>query len=260
MKKLGIIGVGVVGSAVKRFYKEKGYEVLAHDKDPKRNECTFEELKKCEVAFVSVPTLTKENGNQDLLPLIEVLHNLEKIKFKGIIVHKCTVVPGTTSWFAKEHPKLRIVHCPEFLTEANAYSDFKNAKAVLLSGHPGDVAIVSDMMDHTVIHTFDDYESTEIAKYLHNCFLSVKVSFMNEIFDVCKAYGSDYDAVVAAVSYMEGIGTGHLKVPGPDGKRGWGGMCFPKDTRAFINAMSVKGLWLETLAGAMKTNRKVRGE
>lgn len=260
MKPIGVVGVGMVGTAVKRYYESKGYEVLGYDKDPRRSTCTFADLKRCDTLFVSVPTLTKQNGNQDLLPLIEVFHALEKLKFKGIIVHKCTVVPGTTRWFANQHPRLRIVHCPEFLTERNAFEDFKNAKAVMLSGDVNDVAMLADLMDGKVIHEFDDYESTEIAKYVHNCFLAVKVSFMNEIYDVCKAHSIEYEAMIQAVTWMGGIGSGHLKVPGPDGKRGWGGACFPKDTSAFINAMSVKGHWLETLAGAIKTNRKVRGE
>lgn len=261
MKNIGVIGCGVVGSAVKQFYNDKGYLVRGYDKDLTKTDVRYiDDLRDCEVLFVSVPTLTMNSGLQDLGPFSDVMANLSRMKFKGIIVHKCTVVPGTTKKFQVQYPKLRIVHCPEFLTEKNAYNDFKNAKAVLLSGHPGDVAIVSDMMDHKVIHTFEEFESTEIAKYLHNCFLATKVSFMNEMFDVCKAFMVDYEPVAQAVSWMGGIGEGHLKVPGPDGKRGWGGMCFPKDTRALINAMSTRGLWMETLAGAMKTNKKVREE
>lgn len=259
--KLGIIGCGVVGSAIRTYYVDKGHTVLVYDKDRSRTGVRYvEDLIDCEIIFVSVPTLTLDNGNQNLSAFSEVLGNLNRMKFKGIIVHKCTVVPGTTKKMASQYPKLRIVHCPEFLTEANAALDYKNSKVVLLSGHPGDMNVVSDFMNRPATHCFSEYESTEIAKYLHNCFLAVKVSFMNEMYDACKAFGVDYDPVVAAVSFLGGIGTGHLKVPGPDGKRGWGGMCFPKDTRAFVNVLSVRGIWPETLAGAMKTNKKVRDE
>jgi UDPglucose 6-dehydrogenase len=258
--KIGVCGVGVVGGAIKRYYKEKGFDVRGYDRDPDRSDCTFEDLKKCDVVFVSVPTLTNSNGSQALMPFLTVMQNFDAIKFKGIIVHKCTVIPGTTKYFASQYPKLRIVHCPEFLTEANAFNDFKNAIAVMLSGHPGDVAIVSDILEGKIIHTFDDYESTEIAKYVHNCFLATKVSFMNEMFDVCKHFNVEYEPMIKAVSWMGGIGQGHLKVPGPDGLRGWGGMCFVKDTQAFINAMAINNIWLEVLAGAIKTNKKVRGE
>lgn len=257
---IGIIGVGVVGSAIKKYYTEKGYDVLAYDRDPTRSTHDFIELQHCALIFVSVPTLTLDNGNQDLMPLLTVIQNLNTMRYKGVIVHKCTVVPGTTRYFQKEYPKLRIVHCPEFLTEANAYFDYKNANSVLLSGKDADCKLVATVVGDKVVHLFSEYESTEIAKYLHNCFLATKVSFMNEMFDVCRHFGVEYKEVVDAVMWLGGIGDSHLKVPGPDGKRGWGGMCFPKDTRAFINTMSLKGVWLETLAGAIKTNKKVRGE
>lgn len=260
MKKVGVIGVGVVGGAIKKYYEHRGYDVLAYDRDPARSSHPFEDLKECEIIFVSVPTLTLDNGNQDLMPLMTVLQNLSAMKYAGVIVHKCTVVPGTTRYFQTEYPKLRIVHSPEFLTERNAESDYRMASAILLSGSEGNCLHVATFIGDKVIHYFKDYESTEIAKYLHNCFLATKVSFMNEMFDVCKHFGVEYAPLVDAVMWLGGIGDSHLAVPGPDGKRGWGGMCFPKDTRAFINIMSMKGIWLETLAGAIKANKKVRDE
>jgi UDPglucose 6-dehydrogenase len=259
--KIGIIGVGVVGSAIRRYYAEKGgFEVLAYDRDPARSTHAFDELKDCSIIFVSVPTLTKDNGSQDLMPLMTVIQNLSTMKYRGVVVHKCTVVPGTTRFFQSQYPKIRLVHCPEFLTERNAFNDYKHAGAVMLSGYPGDTDFVSEIMDHTVVHAYPEFETTEIAKYVHNCFLATKVSFFNEMLDVCRHFGVSYDEMIDGLKWMGGIGTGHLKVPGPDGKRGFGGMCFPKDTQAFINHMSTKGIWLEVLAGAIKVNKKVRGE
>lgn len=258
--KIGIVGNGVVGGAIMQFYAQKNHQVFAYDKDPLKSHYPFEKLKDCDAIFVSVPTLTMDNGNQDLMPLLTTIQNLNQMKFKGLIIHKCTVVPGTTRYLQTEFKNLRILHCPEFLTERNSKDDYKNAKAVLLSGADDDRKECVKLFGDKVIHEFRDYESTEIAKYMHNCFLATKVSFFNEMFDVCKHYSVGYASIISALEWMGGIGHSHMQVPGPDGKRGWGGMCFPKDTRAFVNVLTKHGIWPETLAGAIKTNRKVRNE
>lgn len=257
IRKIGVVGVGCVGSALKKYYEVKGYDVLAYDKDPSRTGVgNIEDLKSCDVIFVSVPTLTLKSGVQDQGPLIDVMRQLSEMNFKGIVIHKCTVTPGTTHDLKKLFSSLRIVHSPEFLTERNAYEDLCNAPVTLMSGNEFDVLEASTIVRFPIF--LESYAATEIAKYMHNCFLAIKVSFMNEMFDVCEDSHVLFDEVVAAVKNLGGIGETHLRVPGPDGKRGYGGMCFPKDTQALFTAMSLKGLWMHTLAGAMKTNKLVR--
>jgi UDPglucose 6-dehydrogenase len=107
-----------------------------------------------------------------------------------------------------------------------------------------------------VVAHYSDYKVTELAKYLHNCFLATKVAFMNEFYDVCQKLGADYDAVSGAAKSQGMIGLSHLMVPGPDGLRGFGGSCFPKDTSALAGSLPPE--YMSILRAAMESNRKVR--
>ena len=99
-----------------------------------------------------------------------------------------------------------------------------------------------------------------MVKYFTNCFLATKVSFANEIYQICEKLDIDYDKVVEYAKYDERIGYSHLNVPGPDGDFGFGGHCFPKDLNALIN-LAVKnelGLDINVLNAALETNNRVR--
>src|SRR6185295_9057408 len=130
--KLGIIGVGAVGSAVKKALEQK-FELAAYDKF-KPEFGTFEGVLDSKALFIAVPTLTLSDYKQDLEPVLDVFQKLGDAKYEGIIVLKCTVLPGTTNKLKGMYPHLKIVHYPEFLTEKNAYEDFINQPAVILGG------------------------------------------------------------------------------------------------------------------------------
>lgn len=262
--RVGVIGVGMVGEAMVRNFIEKGHHVIAYDKfrpGYTDEDMDFDTILECPLIFVSVPTLTLKTGEQDLSPINDVFQRLKSLGFRGVIASKCTTVPGVHEKLIDEH-QLRVVHYPEFLREATAYEDFKNQKAVLLSGAPRDVFTVAEFLKECFpmipMHFYARHVSTEIAKYTHNCFLSVKLSFLNEIFDVCNNFGASYKTIIDGVIAQEKIGENHTQIPGPDGQRGWGGSCFPKDTAAFASMMDEERICADTLLGAIKSNKRRR--
>ncbi len=100
----------------------------------------------------------------------------------------------------------------------------------------------------------------ELVKYTTNCFLAVKVSFANELFELCNAVNVDYDEVVKHATKDERLGDSHWSVPGPDGKKGFGGSCFPKDLNAILQLCNSNNVDCSTMSSAWETNLRVRPE
>jgi UDPglucose 6-dehydrogenase len=266
-RTIGIVGVGMVGSAMLQSFTECGVKVIAYDKFRPGftdEDVDFQALADTEMIFVSVPTLTDKDGEQDLVPLFDVLERIARMKYKGIVVSKCTTLPSTTQFFADLFPYLKIVHCPEFLRAANAYEDFKFQKASMVSGAESSTLEVAEFLrelfPNLTIRRFASYATTEILKYTNNCFLPVKISFLNEVATICEAHGVVYSEMIEALSLLGRIGETDLRVPGPDGRRGWGGFCFPKDTKAWSHHMRRRGLPTDTLDGAIESNDKIRNK
>lgn len=256
---IGIIGCGVVGTAVASAFKRAHFLVTEYDKY-KQIGTLPNVVALADMIFVCVPTPTDDHGTQDRSSLHEVLARLDELKYCGPVIVKCTVVPGTMDSLQETYTKLNLIHNPEFLTEKNAERDFLEQVCVLISGR----GTARHMVVHAYIkclpgasiHAHPDFKTTELAKYLHNCFLATKVAFMNEMYDYAKSIGADYGTSAMMASDQERIGKSHLQVPGPDGKRGFGGMCFPKDTQALLD---VSHGALTILQAAVNANKKVRG-
>jgi UDPglucose 6-dehydrogenase len=263
MKSLvvGVVGVGVVGGAVAECF-EKKFKVIRHDINGKYRELA-EVSAYASLVFVCVPTLNRDNGAQDLGPLENVLSRLEAMKYAGVVCVKCTVLPGTMDVMQARFPLLDLGHNPEFLTEANPVQDFMDQEVVLVSAKRVDSLELITMAYRELLPKcetmgYSQMHVTEMAKYIHNTFLATKVAFMNEVYDYCQDNRLNYGASVAAAAMQGRIGTSHLKVPGPDGKRGFGGMCFPKDTKALVWSDKVSRLTI--LERAVASNAKIRGQ
>lgn len=259
--KIGIIGVGFVGGAIKSAFEDK-FDVVSYDKF-KPALGTFEDVVKADVIFISVPTATDSNWDQVTEPLEEVCGKLKDANYQGLVINKCTVLPGTIDLLAKNYG-LRIIHSPEFLTAANANEDFVNQKAVILGGDL-DTQAFNDISDifkaispNASVQHFSNSKVTEMIKYVHNLFLSVKVSFFNEIYEMCEHLCIPYDLMMLGVHAVGQVGKGHTKVPGPDGSIGYGGFCFPKDTKAFTKFADLEGVDMPVLDAAVRSNIKRR--
>jgi len=243
---IGIIGQGFVGNAVYQKFKNY-YEVLTYDLQARLCNSTSEEIfYKCDTIFVCLPTPMSEDGSCHLGIVEAELRDLnEKCKFESAesnvvvktVIVKSTIPPGTTQKWNNQFEKLNIVFNPEFLTEANAVKDYENQTRILLGGPRSITTTLKPLFAKvfpkaSIIKTDSTY--AEMVKYITNSFLATKVSFANEMYQICEGLGVDYDKVIEYACYDERLGKSHWAVPGPDGDFGYGGHCFPKDVKALI--------------------------
>jgi len=269
MKKIGIIGRGFVGSAVEfGFSAQTGCDavVRVYDKNPKLSLNSLEEtINQSDFIFLSVPTPSNVDGSINLDTLHEVLSSISEINnSENIILIRSTIVPGTTRLFAKEFPNLNLVFNPEFLTERSAKYDFINQSRFILGGDKTYTQQVASLFmwrfgnSIPIIET--TFETAELIKYMNNCFFATKVSFLNEMKLISNKIGADWNTAIEGFVRDGRIGHSHLSVPGPDGKLGFGGSCFPKDIQAIINFAKILDIDLHTLKGVWQTNLSVRPE
>ena len=266
--RIGIIGKGFVGSAVAHgFSDQTGYstEIRIFDKNPIRSENSLEEtVNQSDFIFLSVPTPASNTGQIDLSIVEEALSEIDKINKSdsNIVLLRSTVIPGTSLMLQKKFSNLRIVFNPEFLTERSALFDFINQSRVILGGDSKYTKKVKDLYKHRfgnylpVIET--NYETAELIKYMNNLFFATKVSFLNEMKLVADKTNVDWDKAMEGFVMDGRVGHSHLSVPGPDGKLGFGGSCFPKDIQAMIAFGESIGIDMNVLNGAWKTNLNVR--
>ena len=237
MITLGLIGNGFVGGAARQLECSEN-KVIVFDIDPQK--CvplgtTLNDVAVADIVFVAVPTPSKKDGTCHTDIVVSVVKELKKANEAANIVIRSTVPPGTSK-------SLGVSFMPEFLTEANANKDFCNNPLWILGGDSTKLGLLLQQLltnakteNIIVSDKLTQMSSTEaeMVKYVRNAFLSVKVSFFNEVYDACGVSGCNFEAVRMAVGADPRIGTGHTLVPGPDGLRGFGGHCFPKDVAAW---------------------------
>ena len=264
MRKIGVVGQGYVGTAVKTAF-EKHYKTFTFDLNGNCNcESILDLVDESDIIFVCVPTPMKKDGSCDVSIVESVIDEIEDVDITGkIVVIKSTVPPGTTERLNQKCENIQVIFNPEFLTEANYIEDFKNQNRIILGGvRPATTKVkqvYSKVLPKTkVIKTGSTH--AEMVKYMTNTFLATKVSFANEMKQVCDKLDIDYDKVVEYATYDDRLGKSHWAVPGPDGKLGFGGSCFPKDINALISLSNDLNLWLHTIKGAWFTNCDIRPE
>ena len=268
--QIGIIGKGFVGAAVEfGFSAQTGCDaqIRTYDKDPSKSTHSLEEVvNKSDVIFVSVPTPSNPDGSMHLGILESVLEDISDVYNNGgIILIRSTIIPGTTRKLQEKYlNKFPIVFNPEFLTERSAKFDFINQARIILGGEKKFTSKVAELyrwrFGQSVPCIETNYETAEMIKYMNNCFFATKVSFLNEMYQVAAECGVEWDIAVDGWVRDGRIGHSHLQVPGPDGKFGFGGVCFPKDVLAMISFGESLDVDMHTLSGVWKTNLDVRSE
>lgn len=259
--KLGIIGKGFVGSAVAHGFDKDCEQVIV---DPKYTDNTIVDVLDCKLVFVCVPTPVAEDGSCDTSIVKDVLIELSMRDYKGVVVVKSTIIPDYLHEFKKEFD-LKIVYNPEFLTEANANEDFKNPPFQVFGGKWRDCEVVEKAyLRHSsvrIVPTFKvDLTTASLLKYTINSWLATKVIFFNELKELHELGSSmvTWEQFTDMLSRDERIGNTHMQVPGPDGKKGFGGHCFPKDTEALLHYANKKNIKMSVLRKAVSTNKKLR--
>tara|TARA_Y100001935_G_scaffold225573_1_gene202738 strand:- start:2220 stop:3083 length:864 start_codon:yes stop_codon:yes gene_type:complete len=268
-KKIGIIGFGFVGSAVRfGFSPNTGYdaEIKVFDKDKNKSTASLEVVvNDSDFIFVSVPTPSNEDGKINLNVVDDVLNDINDVqKNDNIILLRSTMIPGSSQNFQNKYPKLNLVFNPEFLTERSANFDFINQSRFILGGKAKHTSKVAELykwrFGETIPVIETNFETAELIKYMNNCFFATKVSFMNEMKLLANKCNADWELAVEGFVRDGRVGHSHLNVPGHDGKNGFGGSCFPKDIQAIIEYGNSMGVDMNTLIGAWKTNLFVRPE
>ena len=268
MKRIGIVGQGYVGTAVRTVF-EKHYETYTYDLNGNCNCENMEDLVEfSNIIFVCVPTPMKYDGSCDTSIVEAVVKDINDMVVSRnvsgrIVAIKSTIPPGTTNRLNKECENITVIFNPEFLTEANFIDDFKNQTRIIIGGQrPASTELrqVYSLVFPEAKIVKTGSKTAEMVKYFTNTFLATKVSFANEMKLLCDELKIEYDKVVEYSTYDERLGKSHWAVPGPDGHYGFGGSCFPKDLNAILDVCRQLGVPAKTLYGAWETNLRVRPE
>ena len=257
--KVGVIGNGFVGES-QAFAFSPTTDLRIYDIDPLKATHSKEEIGECDFVFVCVPTPMKKDGSQDLSYVERVF---EEAAFGPIYILKSTVLPGTTKKLNEKYHNLSIIFSPEFLTERTAKLDMLTQARIILGGEQWMTIRARQLfeqrfMNRHIIET--DSTTAELVKYMNNTFFATKVSILNEFKLLADAIGADWRTALYGFASDGRIGDSHLHVPGPDGKLGYGGTCFPKDVNALLTFAKENGVNLNTIEGGWKTNLEVRPE
>tara|TARA_R100000278_G_scaffold100077_1_gene76776 strand:+ start:1237 stop:2097 length:861 start_codon:yes stop_codon:yes gene_type:complete len=266
-QKIGIVGNGFVGSAVRYGFSPNvgcDAEVKVYDKDPNKSTDKLSDVIESDIIFLSVPTPSNLDGSMNIDIVDRALTDIDEHGTNAVILLRSTVVPGTTRKLQDKYPNLRLVFNPEFLTERSANFDFINQDRVILGGDINDVEVAEDLFKSRFGSTLSilktNYETAELIKYMTNTFFATKISFLNDMKLIADKSGVIWEDAIDGFIRDGRVGHSHLNVPGHDGKYGFGGSCFPKDIQALINFGKELGVEMSVLEGAWKTNLKVRPE
>ncbi|HEY1854384.1 MAG TPA: UDP-glucose/GDP-mannose dehydrogenase family protein [Solirubrobacterales bacterium] len=278
---VGVIGVGWVGLVTAACFAELGHPVIARDivqekvDSLSRGEVTIHEpglaeliqrnaeritfttemeplLAGAQLLFVCVDTPPTYSGDADLSRVRAVVEELPGDS-SHVLIMKSTVPAGTGASIRRDMPGLAYVSCPEFLKEGTAVADFMHPDRVVVGADPGDeeaadrVARLYEPLGGAILRA--DVASAEMIKLASNAFLATKISFINEIANVCEEVGADVGQVAAGMGLDERIGRSFLR-PGI----GYGGSCFPKDVSALKMLAGNTGYHFQLLTAVIEVN------
>lgn len=254
-KKIGIIGVGMVGGTLNEYFKERGITSFLYDKG--RSLGSIEEINQADIVFIAVPT-PYDNGF-DLSAVEEACQNLQGNK---IIVIKSTVVPGATNQLQEKYPNHKFLFNPEFLTEATAQEDMNHPDRQIVGYTNESQEIAEEIMDLLPQASFKRImpaKEAEMVKYFSNTWFAVKVIFANQMYDLCQKTGIDYNEIKESALADKRIGKDHLNIFHKD-YRGFGGKCLAKDISALIEFADKQGIDLSLHKKAREINQELMKE
>jgi UDPglucose 6-dehydrogenase len=265
--KIGIIGLGFVGNAIKSFFKNKE-ELLLYDKYKEGGIGKFSDILPSDIVYLCLPTLySVEKKSYDTIALTETIKKLNEENYSGIILIKSTVEPGFCENMNKKYKQLKIWHNPEFLTARTAVKDFANPVQIVLGCVYKRESYIIEKQILMNLHNKYFFKSiikictsneSETMKICVNSFYAVKIQFFNEIFDLCKKTKTDYNMVKELMLNNGWINNQHTDVPGHDGKLSYGGACFPKDTNALLQFMKSNNILHNVLKATIDERNVIR--
>jgi UDPglucose 6-dehydrogenase len=255
--RLGIIGIGYVGGALKDYFQKKKVELFLYDSYKKIG--SEKEVNLAEIVFIATPTPYIPKTGFDGSYVISAVRILNGSK---IIVIKSTVTPGFTQKLQTKFPQHKFLFNPEFFRENSPLKDFINPDKQILGVTKKSRGVAKKIMRLLPKAPYECIVSAteaETIKYMANSFLALKVVFANTFYDLCKALKIDYKKVSEAVVKDPRIGNSHFDIF-HNGYRGYGGSCLPKDTNSLLKFGKKIGANLELLESMRKINLKLLKE
>ena len=261
--KMGIVGHGFVGKATDWGFNKNVDKTIV---DP-IYKTTLNDLSDFspDIIFVCVPTPMDIDGTQDSRILESVVREVLEKCIDSIIVIKSTVLPSTLEKLSELSS--RLIYNPEFLREKHANEDFINSKMIILGGDKSIAEEVSKCyLEHsrckTKEHIFLDIGSASFIKYAINTFLATKVIYFNELHKIFSKMQvkDDWETLIKTIGLDERIGSSHMNVPGHDGRKGFGGACFPKDSSALHKYSKDLNVENKLLAKVITINNQIRNQ
>ena len=254
--KIGIIGLGVVGSANKSGFRKLNHKVYIHDIKKNTN---INNLIKTEIIYICVPTPSNKDGSCNTKYVENVIFQLTKKNYKGIIAIRSTVEPGFTYNMIKKFKNKKICIVPEFLRERFAKHDFiKNQKLCLVGTYNEEVYKLIIKSHKGLAKNFKKLTPTEaeLVKYFNNVYAALKITFANNMYELSTKMKSDYKKIKDTYLLMGRSKNFYLDVN--KNLRGYAGMCLPKDTKALIHLFRKKKINLELIKTIEKDNSKFK--
>jgi UDPglucose 6-dehydrogenase len=250
---IGIIGLGIIGSACKFGFEKLGHKVLVHDIIMNTK---LEDLINCEIIYVCVPTPSNEDGSCNTSIVEQVVLDLNKLSYSGVVAIKSTVKPTTTQNLI-EQTGLKICFVPEFLRERCAITDFtENHDLLAIGTESEDVFNLVKKCHGTYPKNIVQLKPTEaeLLKYYSNVYNALKITFANEIYEVCQRLNVSYSDIKNA--FIKRGTTKDIYLDVNENFRGYAGMCLPKDTKALDSLVKELGLNLDLFYIIDKENDK----
>lgn len=252
--RIGIIGDGIVGGALRSWFESQRAGVRSYD--PPKGLTDRSAIDDADIVFVCVPTPYDAHRGFDHRYLLDAMAVISGSK---LVVIKSTVLPGTTDRLQQQHPRHRLMFNPEFLREATAVDDMAHPDRQIVgvtAASASAAPMVLALLPPAPFVRVCEAREAEMAKYVANSFLAMKVSFANEVSDLCERLGIDYAATRDIVAADARIGASHMDVLA-DGYRGYGGKCLPKDSKALLDLAARAGVQMHVLAAADAVNTRI---
>ncbi len=254
--KIGIVGLGIVGSAIKTGFKKLQHHITCHDL---KLNTSLTDIVDSEIVFVCVPTPQGDDGSCDTSIITSVLQDLSANKYKGIVAIKSTVECGFTQSAIKQFENLTLCFVPEFLRERCAVDDFiYNHNLLAVGTH-------DKFVFEKVVEAHGHYPKetvrlkpteAEILKYYNNVFAAYKIIFANIMAEVCGKLDCDYTTVKDAFVKFGRCKDTYLDVN--ENLKGYGGMCLPKDVKAMTKLLEKLNIDFDTFKSVDKDNSKLK--
>jgi UDPglucose 6-dehydrogenase len=262
--KIGICGIGVVGTAIMKSLQQHNFiidkDLFLYDKY-KTEYANFDNIYQTDIVFLSLPTPFDPTKNCfDTSPHNDILKQLSHNNYKGIIVIKSTYEPQTTEKFSQKYTNLILVHNPEFLSAKTAVDDFHNQKHIVLGTTHNITPLIDFYKQYypTATISLCAPSESESMKLFVNSFYATKIQFFTEMYLLTQKLNINYNTVRDLMLKNGWINPMHTNVPGSDGNISFGGMCFPKDTTALLKFMKAHNTPHDVLNAVVEERTKMR--